>query len=343
MAQKNKKKPVQQQLSPSKLIKERGRSYPIHKCLINKDWQREGLAFIMVIRKMGGEKFLLGSYMVDIFCLGVKDAFVKIVDEDELNQFITESQWMDTACDITLAQNIIYGAMEYAEDLGFKPHTDFGLAQYVLDDIEDVEYMEIEFGKNGKPLYIQGDNDTKYLHILATLDKNVGVGNYEHVLEDELVDDAFDEGVDDFEEGAAGLTEDDQLNFRFAYTVALAMDGLEHVHQCDYEDIPEEIRRKDLEEVRDGFMEIIAQNKEEGTDIDAFEAEHPMIDMLSEIAESLLDGMTEYEETFGEIPESFRDVALYFYSVRVKEEYLEENEDKNENKEGDYVDFEEVK
>lgn len=343
MAQKNKKKPVQQPLSPNKLIKERGRSYPIHKCLINKEWQTEGLAFIMVIRKMGGEKFLLGSYMVDIFCLGVKDAFVKIVDEDELNQFIKESLWMNTECDITLAQNIIYGAMEYAEDLGFKPHTDFGLAQYVLDDIEDVEYMEIEFGSNGKPLYIQGELDTKYLHILATLDKNVGAGNYEHVLEDELVDDDFEERANEFDEGAEGLTEDDQLNFRFAYTVALSMDGLEHVHQCDYEEIPEEIRRKDLEEVRDGFMEMIAEDKEEATDIESFEAENPMVDMLSEIAESLLDGMAEYEETFGEIPDSFRDVALYFYSIRVKEEYLEGNGDKNEKTEDDYVDFEEVK
>lgn len=341
MAQKNKKKPVQPQLSPNKLIKERGRSYPIHKCLINSSWQAEGLAFIMVIRKMGGNKFLLGSYMVDIFCLGIKDAFVKIVDEDELNQFIKESQWMNTECDITLAQNIIYGAMEYAEDLGFKPHPDFGLAQYVLDDIEDVEYMDIEFGKNGKPLYIQGDNDTKYLHILATLDKNIGAGNYEHILEDELVDD-FDERTDDFDEGAEGLTEDDKLNFRFAYTVALSMDGLEHAYQCDYEEIPEEIRRKDLEEVRDGFMEVIAENKEENADIEAFEAENPMINMLSEIVESLLDGMGEYEETFGEIPDSFRDVALYFYSTRVKEEYLE-GETKDDKNGDDYVDFEEVK
>ncbi len=341
MAQKNKKKPVPQPLSPNKLIKERGRTYPIHKCLINHSWQAEGFAFIMVIRKMGGNKFLLGSYMVDIFCLGIKDAFVKIVDEEELNQFIKESQWMNTECDIMLAQNIIYGAIEYAEDLGFKPHADFGLAQYVLDDVEDVEYMEIEFGKNGKPLYIQGELDTKYLHILATLDKNVGEGNYEHILEDELVDD-FDERTDDFDEGSEGLTEDDQLNFRFAYTVALTMDGLEHAHQCDYEEIPEDIRRKDLEEVRDGFMKIIGENKDEATDGQTFEAENPMVDMLSEIAESLLDGIAEYEETFGEIPDSFRDVALYFYSIRVKEEYLE-GETKDEKKGDDYVDFEEVK
>jgi hypothetical protein len=54
-----------------------------------------------------------------------------------------------------LVHNIIYGANAFAEDCGFKIHRDFELTQYVLeDDTDEIEYIDIEFGKNGEPFLI---------------------------------------------------------------------------------------------------------------------------------------------------------------------------------------------
>jgi len=36
-------------------------------------------------------------------------------------------------CPVSLIHQIIYGAIEYAADLGFKPQKDFNLSKYVLE------------------------------------------------------------------------------------------------------------------------------------------------------------------------------------------------------------------
>ena len=342
MAQKHKKKAIQPQLSPAKLIKERGRTYPLHECHINRHWKQEGIAQIDVVRKMGGDKYLFGSYLVDIFCLGIKDVFVKIVDEQEMKAIQKQIDFDKINCDFTLAQNVIYGAMEYAEDLGFKPHPDFGLAKYMLEDIEDIEYMEIEFGKNGMPLFIQGPDD-KSLHIIATLDKNVGAGNYHYIrhLDDEFdEDDEFDPREDDFDKHEEGLTEEHAVNYRFAYFVATVMDKLEHLHELDYEEIAEDIRY-------DGFIKLrheLAENfRKQGDTKGAMEMEkdEAILGIFEAISQSLLDGVVEYDEDFGELLESFRDVAIYYYSVNVKTGYKKEAK-QDVKAENGYVAFEEI-
>ena len=81
-------------------------------------------------------------------------------------------------CDPVLAQNVIYGAIEYAEDLGFKPHRDFSNTEYMLDDVEEIDYMELKFGRNDKPVFISGPFDDAQ-KILKKLKNSVGEGNYD--------------------------------------------------------------------------------------------------------------------------------------------------------------------
>lgn len=351
MAHKNKKKPVQPLLSPNKLIKERGRTYPIVECYINRNWKKEGLAQIVIIRKMGGDKFLLGSYIVDTFCLGLKDCFAKIMDEYELEKYKAEAPFVEIECDADLAQNIIYGAIEYAEDLGFKPHTDFNVAQYVLNDVDDIEYIEIEFGKNGKPFYIQGPYD-KPLHILATLDKNVGEGNYyyrdERYFEDYDDLDEEDEEEDDallFEEEAQGLKGEDRLEFSFAFSTAKLMDELEYEYGLDFEYIDLKIRMEALEELKDVFLTDMMKglSEESKENLKNHDKEEPLLNILTNFTSSLLEQTKKFEAFFKKTPDSFRQVATLFYAQLVKMAY--ENEESEQSKEEDdgYTAFEEVK
>ena len=71
----------------------------------------------------------------------------------------------------------------------------------------DIEFIDVEFGKDGKPVYAAGPNDN-VAKIIKTLEKNVGDGNFEyidgipaHLLggnEDEFIEE--DEDFIDFEE-----------------------------------------------------------------------------------------------------------------------------------------------
>ncbi len=192
----------QVRLKPENFVKKRARQYPLGKCYMNSDWQESGMATVIVTRKMRNGDLIVGSFVVDVFCLGVKDTFFRInlpqfmFDEEFLPLFTDKMQLDMEVVESTLAFNVIYGAVEYAEDLGFNPHKDFRITEYILDDVEGIEYVDIEFGKDGKPFYISGPHDD-IEKIAKTLDKSVGKDNYEITVNmggGDFLD--FDEGGD---------------------------------------------------------------------------------------------------------------------------------------------------
>jgi hypothetical protein len=82
----------------------------------------------------------------------------------------------------TQFHNLIYGALDYAAELGLKPPKDFYLAEYVLDEnLVDDDIDNIEMGWNGKPLFVEGpyDNTQK---ILAALNNSVGRDGYKYIV-----------------------------------------------------------------------------------------------------------------------------------------------------------------
>ena len=83
-----------------------------------------------------------------------------------------------------LVHNIIYGAVEFAEDCGFEPHKNFtSTTEYLLDNVESIDYIEVAFGgKDGKPFFFAGPYDDSK-KIMDTLTKTVGEGNFDYTIE----------------------------------------------------------------------------------------------------------------------------------------------------------------
>ena len=199
---KKKKGKVVQMLSPEKYIKTKSRSLPIHECWIFSGWEESQMANIIISRQHKNGNITYGFYLVDLGCLGVKDAFFRFNNtETEYHNFIERLQRDRTGlqrADYKLVHNIIFAAVEFAEDFGFFPHKDFtSLMQYFLEeDTDNIELMEIECGNDGKPLYTQGphENDAKARKIIAQLEKVAGTGNFDYVLNAE--EEYFDNNAD---------------------------------------------------------------------------------------------------------------------------------------------------
>lgn len=174
------------QLSPKKYIKSKARNLPFGDCLINNEWQEKGMAVVYITKKMPSGKNIIGLYIVDVFCLGLKNTLYHFGLEDyEAEEFKTDvsSKHEMVPISVNEAHNIIYGSIDYAEELGFKPHKDFNITEYILDpDHIDDGIDDIEFGKNGKPYFIAGPDDN-INRILATLDQNVGEDNYDYFVD----------------------------------------------------------------------------------------------------------------------------------------------------------------
>ncbi|PLB86337.1 hypothetical protein C0T31_06370 [Dysgonamonadaceae bacterium] len=198
-------------LSPENYIRQRARNLPLYQCLINDGWNDHGIANIIVSREHINGNITACFYLVDLFCLGVKDTFFRFNiskwEYDGMIEKFTETMPMSVV-EYNLVHNIIFAALEFAEEIGFNPHKDFeSITQYMLEeDDEKIPLIDIACGgKNGKPHYIQGemDSDAKARQILNHLDKKVGPNNYYYLLATELdeIDEDFDDEDTDDEEG----------------------------------------------------------------------------------------------------------------------------------------------
>ena len=61
-------------------------------------------------------------------------------------------------CSYEEAHNIVYGAVDFAEEIDIAPDDSFKLTKYILEeDTEDVPLIEYEFGKDGKHFLVATD------------------------------------------------------------------------------------------------------------------------------------------------------------------------------------------
>jgi len=93
---------------------------------------RSGLAGVVVARerRRHGATVSVCGYLVDTYCLGVKDALgPRVMDRHELRRFVGyffepfDGGPLDAP--IELARNLVWGAVEYARGLGFEPAPGF--------------------------------------------------------------------------------------------------------------------------------------------------------------------------------------------------------------------------
>lgn len=224
MKSKNKKGKVvslnAQRLSPEKYIKTQARNLPIFECFVSDDWEDAGICNISIARKHITGNVTVGMYLVDLYCLGLKDTHYEFNISPDDYEYLNDGNFGLIKCDYTLVHNIIHGAIAFANDYGFEPHKDFVVTQFILEeDDEQVELVDLEFGFDGKPCFIPGpdDDEAKIKKIRAKLERTAGPGNFEiwdtdDDIEDYDEDDIFDgEFEDDFIDG---LQEDLQKSYQ---------------------------------------------------------------------------------------------------------------------------------
>ena len=102
------------------------------------------------------------GYLVDTFCLGVKD----VIGPEErrrrdlpsfMRMYFTAFPVPALRAPIDLAQHLVLGAVAFATSLGFEPHPDFAAGRGHLGDL--TEPCAITFGRQGRPLYVAGPYD----------------------------------------------------------------------------------------------------------------------------------------------------------------------------------------
>ena len=195
---KQKKQQGQQFLSPEQYIKQKARTLEIGACYVSDDIENMGEGHIIVSRKHTGGRVSLAVYLVDIWCVGVKDTFYRLRLEDyEFKELINTYRLGLRECSYDEAHNWIYGAVAFAEEAGIEPDKSFKITQYMLEEDDDnIPLIEYKYGKDGKHTLVahSGLEASRYLPLL---EKNLGKGNFDYILnaDDDWADE--DDGDED--------------------------------------------------------------------------------------------------------------------------------------------------
>lgn len=184
MAKKKKKQNVP--LSPKAYLQSgRARKLPVTDALIPDNWMELGKFPIFIVRAHVNGRVTVANLLVDIWCCGVKDAhFMFNMSRDEFDSIIyqysdsTEIQFVNI--DYSLAHNIIYESLAYAEEYGIDPHPDFDLVELLLEeDDERIPRIEVPLGYNGQPVLMLNEEDPRNQYYLKQLEENAGPGNFQ--------------------------------------------------------------------------------------------------------------------------------------------------------------------
>jgi len=135
-----------------------------------------GVACVLVAAPDKREKLSVCGYLVDTWCLGVKNVIgPQRMDKREFDALkcVYFGLWQSEGipAPLELVQHLVLGAVEYARSLGFEPHRDFRRARRVLGSWDGPS--AITFGRDGRPYYLNGPNDDPQ-HVLATLERSIG-------------------------------------------------------------------------------------------------------------------------------------------------------------------------
>jgi hypothetical protein len=130
-----------------------------------------------------------GFFLLDVFCLGVKDAdfhrFKSVADYQEslLDRLFRDEE--PVRMTPVAARKLAEDAVSYARGLGFSPAVDYKKGSRVFGGITTADCdEEFVFGKDGKPLYIQGPSDSpaRVERILRVLEARCGEGGYHYIV-----------------------------------------------------------------------------------------------------------------------------------------------------------------
>jgi hypothetical protein len=125
-------------------------------------WDR-GIGYLLIARQESEGRLIMAVFLVDVYCLGVKNAFWRAGTHEDLEDLIrqTEKVQMMAAITPSCLAKIVKGAVEYAQSFGFPPHPDYDHAALLLDGLDPSTCPnQFAFGRDGKPFYIQGPNES---------------------------------------------------------------------------------------------------------------------------------------------------------------------------------------
>ena len=104
-----------QKISLEKYIAGKARLLPLGKTYICRKAASQGTYVAIVTRQHAGGRLTAGIYLIDTYCLGVKDTFFLFsMEPEDMEERISDMGMEFEETEYAEVHNLIYGALEYA-------------------------------------------------------------------------------------------------------------------------------------------------------------------------------------------------------------------------------------
>ncbi len=152
-----------------------------------------GIGSVLIVRRSASGQRTFAMFLVDAFCLGVKDSLGKTCSATQIADILEDLRLRDPieAVEPGVARGYVEAAIEFAQSIGFAPHSDYRKVAPIWGDIQATDFPEkYTFGRNGRPAYIAGpyDDHTRQMLIINTLTKKIGVKNFDFVISNDSLE-----------------------------------------------------------------------------------------------------------------------------------------------------------
>jgi hypothetical protein len=159
----------------------------LHGCWMHDVLFEIGYGVVILTREAAGGELAMASFLVDVYCLGVKDAFFRTIAPWDLEEYLEQLGGADplAAVDPSYARKLLGDAVRYAAGLGLKPHPDLAAVEALFGDVRaDACDVTFAFGHEGKPFYVPGPSESpaQVRVRLAHLRRQLGDGGFEFML-----------------------------------------------------------------------------------------------------------------------------------------------------------------
>lgn len=156
-------------------------------CYINSDWQEQGIASIHVLKQLPGGGLALGVFLVDLFCVGLKDAWgrINITMSDFDDSIIRLPDRVELIrIDPSLAQRLVLGGVRFARQNGFRLPPRYERWVSMLGSLSACETADLSgFGtEDGKLRYIGTMEDLKKRLIGCSAEEFLARNHAEFIL-----------------------------------------------------------------------------------------------------------------------------------------------------------------
>ena len=137
---------------------------PVVRVVRTDDMFDGGIGHVIVARRLPSGALGCAFFLVDLFCLGAKDAFYRELAPSDFEGHLgrmAEGGHPAVDLDPASARKLVTGAVAFAAEVGIAPAKDYRAVAGIFGDIDAASSAEtFTFGKDGHPLFIPGPNDT---------------------------------------------------------------------------------------------------------------------------------------------------------------------------------------